>query len=81
MKIFYYKNILATVFISLMSVVQLLADNNHPPIPKGGDGFDDGYVVDGPIDNYLPLLFIAAMALGVIMITKIKSNKLIAERI
>ena len=55
--------------------------NGMPTPPRGGGGFDDGGVVDGPIDNFIPVLFILAMVFGAIMITKIRSKKLIAESI
>ena len=81
MKIFNYKSLLATAFLTLISAVQLLADNNHPPTPNGSGGLDDGVVVGGPIDDFIPLLFLLAMVFGAIMITKIKSKKLIVESI
>ena len=64
MKIINYKNILSTVFISLINTVHLTANNPPIPVPRGGGGFDDSVVVGGPIDNYLPLLFFMASVFG-----------------
>lgn len=73
MKLFNYKSILATVFLSLVGAVQLMADKGNPiPAPKGAGGFDTGSVVGGPIDNYLPLLFFMALVFGIWMINSSK---------
>ena len=63
MKLINYKSVLVTLFISLINIAQLIA-KNLPPAPKGGGGFDDDWVVGGPIDNYLPLLFFMALVSG-----------------
>lgn len=70
------KNILATVFISLISTVELFAKNgNNPPMPRGSGGFDDGSVVGGPIDNYIPILFFVALLLGAWTLNRFNSTK------
>jgi len=43
--------------------------------PRGNSGFDDSVVVGGPIDDYLILLFFAAMALGAWYIYKVKQQR------
>ena len=63
-------SILAIAFSSIFSIQDLLAEND-PPIPMGSGGFDDTTVVGGAIDDYLPLLFLVAMLLGVWFINKI----------
>ena len=76
MKYINYKSILATVFIFLIDAVELFA-KNMPPAPKGGEGTDSGGVVgDVPIDDYLPLLFIMAILLGVWVINKYNSSEI-----
>jgi hypothetical protein len=77
MKKLNYKKAFATLGLILFQVSLLLADNSHPPVPKGNnEGFDDCCAVGGPIDSYLPLLFMAALVLGALAITKIKAKKL-----
>ena len=73
MKIFNYKSILATVFLSLNTVY--LFAKNQPPAPKGAGGFDEDWVVGGPIDDYLPLLFFVALAFGATMIARVSKMK------
>ena len=80
MKMLNYKSILATVFLSLIGAAQLFA-KIKPPAPRGSGGFDtgdngDGYV-GGPIDDYLPLLFFMAMALGIWVINRSKKTSTI----
>ena len=75
MKLINYKKILSTTFISLTGVVQLVAEIK-PPMPMEG-GFDEGTVVGGPIDNYLPLLFFMAMVLGIWVINRSKKTSII----
>ena len=75
MKSINYKVILSTAFIFLINTVYIFA-KHIPPAPKGGKGFDDDWVVGGPIDDYILLLFVMALVFGAIMITKIKSKQL-----
>ena len=78
MKIFNYKSILATIFLSLMGTVELFAKNSdNPPAPRGSGGFDNGGVVGSPIDDYLPLLFFAALMLGVWALNRLTSKELV----
>ena len=63
--------VLTTLFSTVLGVLSLFA-NKKPPIPRGNGGFDDGTVVGGPIDDYIPLLIIGAVLLGVWAINKIK---------
>lgn len=71
--------------ISIISVVVLfvspnLNSENRPPIPatKGAGGFEDIYVVGGAIDNYVILMMIVGMFLGLFGIKRyIERNKLI----
>ena len=71
MKLINYKNILATVFLSLTGSIQLIAEVK-PPMPMGSGGFDDGVVVGGTIDNYLPLLFSLSLIFGMWVISRRK---------
>lgn len=61
-----------TIIFSFIISIQDLFSENHPPAPKGSGGFGDGVVVGGtaPIDDFIPLLFFAAILLGVWIINK-----------
>jgi hypothetical protein len=65
-------SILTLIFGMLLSVQNLFA-NKELPAPKGSEGFDNKWTVGGPIDDYLPLLFIAALLLGVWALNKYKT--------
>lgn len=67
------KIILLVVLLFLFQTVQVLAERNLPE-PTGAGGFQDGVVVGGPIDGYLPMLFFAALIFGAWTITKRKKN-------
>ena len=56
------KKIIHTVLIALFSIGNVIAKD--VPAPMGGDGFDNGGVVGGPIDDYVPLFMIIALLLG-----------------
>jgi len=78
MKSINYKSIFATIFITLISVVQLFANKGENlPTPRGSGGFDDKYVVGESIDDYIPFLFFMAIMLGVWIINKKKSTSTI----
>ena len=77
MKNFNPKYSILTLVVSLLfSVQDLFADNQHPPAPRGNEGFDTGVVVGGPIDDYLPLLFFVAILLGTWAINRYKKIEL-----
>ena len=67
MKIFNYKNILAIVFLSIICVVDIMAKGtpNNIPTPKGAGGFDNGGVVGGSVDAFVPLLIVVAITFGI----------------
>ena len=71
MKKLYSKILLLAITGFFIPVSNLLAEDPPSP-PKGSGGFDDGTVVGGPIDDYIPLLFFVAIMLGVWLISKHK---------
>jgi hypothetical protein len=75
MKFINLKRVFATLSFLLMQTFVVFAEK-IPPTPKGNVGFDDPWVVGGPIDDYLPILFITAVIFGSIMITKYKSRNI-----
>ena len=40
----------------------IIEAETFPPTPKGSGGFDNGGVVGGPIDDYVPLVMLIAIA-------------------
>ena len=73
MKNFNPKYSILTFIFSVIFSVQNLIAKNEPPTPRGSGGFDDEWVVDGPIDNYILLLFFAALIFGAWAINKYKT--------
>ena len=67
MKTFNYKSILATLFLSVISIVELLAKGtpDRMPTPMGAGGFDDSTVVGGSVDVFVPLLIVVAITFGI----------------
>ena len=54
------------LLVFLLKDTLLVAKNNpNPPTPMGSGGFDDGVVVGGPINDFLPILAIIAITYGV----------------
>lgn len=74
MKIFNNKNILTTFLLTVISVVELLAKGKGFPEPRGAGGFDEGSVVGGPIDDFIPLLIVAAITFGVWALNRRKED-------
>jgi len=72
------KYFLSISFIILLSIQNAYASKGFPP-PKGSGGFDDDYVVGGPIDDILPYLMAVAIIYGLFSVIKIinKNNKII----
>ena len=62
--------VLTTLFSTVFSVMSLYA-SKRPPAPFTG-GLDDGTRVGGAIDDFLPLLFVASIVLGVWALNKFK---------
>jgi len=67
--------VLTLLFSTVLGISSLFA-NKKPPMPKESRGFDDSYPVGGPIDNYIPLLFVGAILLGMWAIKKYKMQKI-----
>lgn len=60
------KTTLLAVLLFMFQAVQVLAERRDLPAPpKGAGGFDNGVVVGGPIDDYLPLLFLIGAIVGI----------------
>lgn len=70
------KYYILTLSFYITSSYKKLIANNNPPTPRGSGGFDDGVVVGGPIDYYLPLLFCVALIFGAFALNKLKSPKI-----
>ena len=62
--------VLTTLFSTIFNVMSLYA-RNHPPNPYTG-GLDDSTRVGGAIDDFIPLLFLGAILLGIWAINKYK---------
>jgi len=61
--------------LTLLFTISSFYGFSQPPKTRGSGGFDDSVVVGGPIDDYLILLFFAAMALGAWYIYKVKQQR------
>lgn len=72
MKLINYKRTITTALATLASTVQLFAKDTPKtiPTPRGSGGFDDGTVVGGTIDNFIPLLFLGSIVLGAYILNK-----------
>lgn len=79
MKTSNHKVILATIFLFAISIVDVLSQpyGIHKIQMDATNGFDNNYVVNGtetPIDDFIPVLIIAAYILGVWALNKNKKS-------
>ena len=65
MRILKIKNILLTFTFTVLLTVQELIAASQPPIPKGSGGFDNGGVVGGSIDGFIPYIIVVGLAFGI----------------
>ena len=80
MKIFNPKSIIATLSLSIFSIVEILAKGtpDNMPTPMGAGGFDDGTVVGGSVDDFIPLLIVVAISFGVWTLNKRKKEDILS---
>ena len=73
MKYLNVKHIVLTTLLSTVFNVMSLYARKRPPAPFGG--VDDSVRVGGAIDDFLPLLFMASIVLGVWALNKFKAQE------
>lgn len=68
-----YSNLKIFVLTTLFSTINIISlyAKKRPPTPFD-TGFDDGNSVGSPIDDFIPLLFVGAILLGIWAINKYK---------
>jgi hypothetical protein len=75
MKKLYSKIVQLLFFGVFMPISSLFAGDPPPPTRDNNQGFDGDVVVGGAIDNFIPLLFLVAMILGIWIINKYKPQQ------
>lgn len=64
MKILKIKNTLLIFAFAIFLNIQESIAEIIPPTPKGAGGFDDGVVVGGSIDNFIPFVVVIGIIVG-----------------